>query len=138
MKLTFFDMQDQSNLTNGAEISDTKSLSNFLDELKVRQPFFAENGFELTVGIGGEFGCVQHSRSDGAPPYLMALGIPSNARNCFAEVSNLHERFYEFLAGGTNTEVPMRYILPFNDVKAIVLHFHETGQRSLAFSWKEI
>ena len=57
-----------------------------LDELRTMRPpfmcqFVGENGFNLTVGIDHDFGCVQYSANDGSPPYLMATGPCSDRRN---------------------------------------------------------
>jgi len=87
-----------------------------------------ENGHEILVGIDGNGGCVQYSRTDGSPPYLMALSAAPEQS----------EGFVEFLIGGTKTPVPSRYYLPTDAVHQIATYFQVTGERSPKNSWEEI
>jgi hypothetical protein len=107
------DCQDQTSSVNGLAVTNDEQLIQILDSLRSRKPFFAglvrNNGCTLLIGIGEEVGCAQFSRSNGDPPYLMAV-----APRQFAE----HESV-EFLAGNTPTPVPSRYILPFEKIKEI-------------------
>jgi hypothetical protein len=52
--------QDESDPQDGMVFADSKSLSALLDSARARSPFIAElcgdNGFELVIGIGGDFG----------------------------------------------------------------------------------
>jgi hypothetical protein len=132
MIVTFFDQQDESNPINGSAIADSEELLRILDSLRTRSPFlaqlFGENGYNLMVGIGGAIGCVQYSRTDGSPPYLLAV-----ASNPIAENGDI-----EFLLGNTPTPISVRHILPFEKVKEIARHFRETGARSAAVSWEEV
>jgi hypothetical protein len=132
MNVTFFDQQDESNAANGSVIADSEELSRLLDSLRTRSPFLAEligaNGYILVVGIGGPVGCVQYSRLDGSPPYLVAV-----APNPIAD-----DKYIEFLIGNTPTPIPVRHILPFEKVKEIARCFQETGVRSAAVSWEEV
>jgi hypothetical protein len=130
--VTFFDQQDASNPLNGSAIADGEELSRLLDSLRTRSPFLAEligaNGYILVVGIGGPVGCVQYSRSDGDPPYLVAV-----APNPIAE-----DEYIDFLIGNTPTPIPVRHIFPFEKVKEIARYFQETGARSATVSWEEV
>ena len=132
MILRFFDMQDQTNPFNGLVICNNETLAAVLESFRNRKPFFAEllgeNGDNLLIGIGGTLGCVQHSRDDGNPPYLMAVATPMN-RNA-GDI--------EFLAGDTDTPIRARHILPFEQVKQIAIHFRETGAPSRGVSWEEV
>jgi hypothetical protein len=131
MMLTFFDLQDESNPQNGAAVREQGDLLRLLDRLRNRDPFFVEfvgeNGYKLTIGIGN-MGCVQYSREDGDPPYLMAVD-PATERSSI-------ER--EFLAGNTPSPVPDHYLLPFERVKEIAAYFQQTGERSPTVSWEDL
>lgn len=80
------------------------------------------------LGIGGTFGCVQYSRSDGGPPYLVA--VPARPYPTKADI--------EFLTGNTATPVPARNILSFDELSQIALHFLATGERSELVSWEPV
>jgi hypothetical protein len=129
--LRFLDYQDQSNSANGSVISDREQLFRILDSQRTRDPFVAElsgeNGYYLTMGIGGAVGFVQHSRTDGKPPYLVGV-----APSPIAEEGHI-----EFLCGNTLTPISVRYILPFETVKEIAGYFLETGARSAKFAWED-
>jgi hypothetical protein len=131
MILRFFDQQDESNSLNGSIIADSEQLSRILDSLRTRKPFFAElfgeNGYNLLIGIGEAVGCVQYSRADGKSAYLVAV-----APKPIAE-----DGYVEFLIGDTSTPISVRYILPFEEVKAIATYFLETGARSARFNWED-
>ena len=131
MDVKFFDREDGKNPLNGRILDQHVGLSELLSQLQSRAPFFceviAENGYTLLLGIGPR-GCAQFSRTDGSPPYLMAVSH-------HPETST--ERF-EFLAGGTLTPVSTRYCLPFDAVKDIAAYFQRTGERSATFAWEEI
>src|SRR5262245_30637094 len=118
------DCQDQTSSANGLAVTSEKQLFQALDNLRNRKLFFAElvgdNGCTLLIGIGGAIGCAQFSRSDGEPPYLMAV-----APKEFSE----HE-YVQFLAGNTSTPMPSRYILPFDKVKDLASEFRRTGMCS--------
>ena len=132
MIVRIYDYQDQTSSANGLAVTNDDQLSQVLDGLRTREPFFAEllgeNGYMLLIGIGGTSGCAQFSRSDGEPPYLMAVApdpIPEHKQ-------------VEFLCGNTPTPVPSRYILPFDKIKDIASQFRRTGRRSTDVSWEEI
>ena|SRR6266446_7606757 len=126
------DCQDQTSSVNGLAVTSDDQLFQVLDSLRTRKPFFAElvgdNGCTLLIGIGGVIGCAQFSRSDGEPPYLMAI-----APKQFAEHGHV-----EFLVGNTPTPVPSRYILPFENIKNIASAFRHTGTRSADVTWEKI
>ena len=132
MIVKFFDRQNESNPLNGHLVERDNELLQIFDDLRNRAPFFTElvgeNGHNLLVGTGGATGCVQYSRNDGRPPYLMALGPDVESP----------EEYLEFLTGNTPTPVPRRYALPFKLVKEIAVHFRQTGARSPVVSWEEI
>lgn len=133
MMLTFFDMHDESNPQNGVAVHEPDSLLKMLDSFRDREPFFAElvgeNGYKLTIGIGS-MGCVQHSRSDDEPPYLMAVENATEKRGS--------DELQEFLVGNYATEVPAHYLLPFKRVKEIAAYFQRTGERRPAVSWEDL
>jgi hypothetical protein len=132
MIVRYFDRQDESNPLNGRIVEHDSELLQILDASQNRSPFFAEllgeNGHNLLVGIGGATGCVQYSRDDGRPPYLMALGRDQASSG----------EYLEFLMGNTPTPVPRRYGLPLELVKEIAVHFRQTGVRSPSVSWEEV
>ncbi len=122
--------QDDLDPMNRTVVGSGAQLSELLDSRRNNAPFFArfssDNGFEIMVGIGGNVGCVQYSRGDGAPPYLMAVSSrPPMKRGCV-----------EFLTANTPTPIAARYILSFDEVKTIAIHFFKTGERSNAVSWQ--
>ena len=131
MNTTFQDLQHDDNPRNGEVIGDPLRVEALLDELQTTQPpfmcqFVGENGYDLTVGISPEIGCVQHSANDGSPPYLMAV-----------EPSARHQEM-EFVVGDTTTPINGRYRLPFHTVKEVVATFVASGQRSRAVKWEEL
>ena len=133
MNVQFQDLQENDNPRNGEGFADLYELLGLLDELRhSRPPFMCElvgdNGFTLTVGIGGESACIQHARSDGTPPYLMAVD-PKPLGSTGEEK--------EFLVGGTATPIDGRYCLPFAKVKEVVAEFLASGSRSAAVNWEE-
>jgi Immunity protein Imm1 len=132
MIVRIYDCQDEASSVNGLAVTSDDQLLQVLDGLRAREPFFAElvgeNGYELLIGIGGAVGCAQFSRSDGEPPYLMAVApdpVPEHKQ-------------VEFLCGNTPTPVPSRYILPFDKIKDIASQFRRSGRCSTDVSWEEI
>jgi hypothetical protein len=132
MKVLYKNQQDKSDPMNGAVITEGAKLVELLDSCRNDPPFFArfsgDNGFKIMVGIGRDVGCIQYSRSDGEPPYLVALSVdcPTNGKDV------------EFWTGGTATPIPARFILSSDELKQIALHFLETGERSDAVFWESI
>lgn len=68
---------------DGIQVDSADRLCEILDQFQSRDPFILElegdNGFRLTVGIGGTVSCIQYSSSDGEPPYLVAVGKSSKS-----------------------------------------------------------
>jgi len=100
--------------------------------LSSRPPFFAEvegeNGFNLLVGVGGKWSCLQHSAVNGSPPYLVA--VPREPQFGFHDM--------EFLAGNTPTPIRGRYILRAELAEKVISFFVETGIKSELVEWEEI
>jgi len=103
----------------------------WLAGLSERDPFMfelaGENGYKLTIGLGNGIGCVQFSKSDGDPPYLVAQ----------AETLLVTER-QEFSMGGTPTPVNPEFCLSSERVKDIAIHFATTGDKHPALIWVEV
>lgn len=124
-------MEDKANPLNGAIIHDKNRLVEVLNGLRARHPFVfklsGENGFCLDIGIG-KIGCVQHSRCDGRPPYVLAVAPhPENP-----------EEDTEFLCGGTPSPISNRYCMPFDFVCEIAGYFLETGRAHPGFAWEPV
>jgi hypothetical protein len=123
---------DKSDPMNDVAIASEKELSDLLRARQYNAPFIArlsgDNGFEIMVGIAGQVGCVQHSRSDGSLPYLMA----------HSPNPPLKSGDVEFLAANTPTPVPAAEIISFEELEQIALHFFETGERSSAVLWETL
>jgi len=134
VKLVARDFEQQDNPWNGVTIADEATLTNLLKDSAAKDPFLLEltgdNGFRLTIGIGGPLGCVQYSSNNGYPPYLVALSESQDRRNADGDV--------EFLAGGTATPVPLRRCLTFEVLGQIVMYFFATGERSPEVGWEEV
>ena len=131
MSVIFQDLQNKQNVLNGTRVADAPSLHALLEALKHREPFLfelaADSGDTLTIGLGADVGCVQHTGDGGDPPYRMAISETVE-----------DEGFLEFLAGGTPTPIPRKYCLPINAIEAIATEFVATGERSATVSWEEI
>jgi hypothetical protein len=132
MKIRYTNQQDDCDPMNGTIIASSIKLSELLDDRRNNAPFLArissDHGFEIMVGIGGDVGCVQYSRSDGKAPYLMAVSAHPPMKGGYVE----------FLAANTPTPIAGRYIVSFGELKEIALHFLKTGERSDAVSWREL
>lgn len=129
MMVRYLNYQDKLDPMNGEIIGQKDKLGELLDNRKDRRPFVAElvadNGFQITFGIGA-LCAVQYSRADGFPPYLMAVSpSPPMKRGCM-----------EFLAAGTPTPFAARYIVSFDELKEIAMHFLQTGEKSRRVSWQ--
>ncbi len=130
MSTTFQDLQYDDNPRNGQVVSDRSDLMAMLNQLRTIRPplmcqFIGDNGYNLTVGIDHDFGCVQHSANDGVPPYLMAIG------------PQVDDRQMQFVVGGTATPIDGRYRLPFGTLGEVVATFVATGERSNSVVWEE-
>jgi hypothetical protein len=131
MRIQYFNHQDELDPMHGTVITATAQLAKLLDDAKRQPPFIAklkgDNGFEILTGIGEKFCCAQYSSSDGNPPYLMAMSAqPPLKRGCV-----------DFLTADTPTPFPARYIIHFDELKAILFHFLQTGERSNLVSWED-
>ena len=131
MIVTYYDMEDQADGFHGTAVHDSTQLRQLLQRLRRRPPFFCklvgENGYCLTIGVG-QVGCVQFSRNDGTPPYLMAVGSEKL----------LDDDEYEFLAGGTPTPVEARFCISFDKVIDVATHFSRSGAACPSIKWAEI
>src|ERR1700761_2600778 len=132
MIVRFYDRQDLENPLNGSSFESGESLIATLDTLTNRQPFFCEligeRGFNMLIGLGGVWSCVQHSPMDGDPPYLMAL-----RRDDGEDGGDL-----EFLIENTATPVPYRFRLSREELNEVARHFVETGKPAPLVRWEEI
>jgi len=132
MKVRYVNRQDKSDPMNGAVMADADKLANLLEARRNRAPFIADldgdNGFELMIGLGGDLGCAQFSRTDGEPPYLMAVS---------AHPPPVEAGYFEFFAAGTPTPIAARYIISFDELAQIARHFLDTGGRNDAVFWQE-
>jgi len=130
MNVTFSDLEDRTNSLNGTVARDRERLLQILEGLRNRPPFAREltgdNGFLLDVGIG-TLGHAQYCRSDGEPPYLLAVAPPPRRAG----------RSVELLVGGTPTPIASRYCMPFHWVSEIAGYFLETGRAHPAFMWED-
>lgn len=130
---TFRDYQDDKNPLNGTVIDSPSALSELLQSFRGRQPFLFElredPGFTLTIGFGGEYGCVQYSRSDGEPPYEMAV---------WAAAPEESEKSVCFLAGDQDTEIAAKFCLPTEEIKSIAAQFVVGGGKSQTVRWEEV
>lgn len=132
MKVRYLNYQNEFDPMNGAVVTGEAKLTELLDLRRNEAPFIAElsgdNGYHIEFGIGGDAGFVQFSRSDGKPPYLVA--VPPSPHMTSGHV--------EFLTANTPTPVPARNILNFDELKRVALHFLQTGRRSEAVSWEAL
>jgi hypothetical protein len=131
MKVRFLNYQNKSDPQNGAAFTQRTRLSELLDRRRSEPPFLAEllgdNGYHIEFGIGGDVGCVQHSRADGRAPFLMAISFLPPMKKGYAE----------FLTANTPTAFAARYIITFDELKEIAFYFLETGERSDSVLWRE-
>lgn len=130
--VVFRDLQELENPMNGSRLPSAFAIAAAFRSFAGRKPFLFElernDGSVLTIGFGGNYGCVQHSATGGSPPYLMALGDEDADDG----------KFLEFLAGNTPTPIPQRFCLPIEQVVKIVSEFIEYGTKSKAVTWEEI
>jgi hypothetical protein len=132
MKVVYKNQQDGFDSMNGTVFSDGARLGQLLDERRRQPPFGArlsgDNGYELMIALGGKFGSVQYSRSDGSPPYVLAMSANPPMKNGGVE----------FFVGNTPTPFTARHIIRFAELKEIALHFLETGRCSNSVAWEEV
>lgn len=132
MKVTYNNEQDELDPLDGRVIGSSSELTDLLKNARTKPPFFArlscDNGFELLVGVGANVGCVQHSRSYGESPNLMAVSThPQMTRG-----------YINFFTANTPTPVAARYIISFDELREVVLYFVQTGERSDAVVWQRL
>jgi hypothetical protein len=132
MNVRFVNQQDERDFMNRTLIAESEQLSELLDKRRKNAPFiadlFGDNGFQLTIGIGSGIGFAQYRRENGELPYLVA--VPAQRR--------VKSRHVEFLINNTPTPIPRRFILTFDEMKQVALHFLETGEPSDVVSWEAI
>lgn len=132
MIIYFRNHQDCADPNNWRAISNADEFSKLLDQMGGGKPVIAHlsgpGDFRIEFGIGGKFGCVQISRMDDKPPYMMAV----------SHKPPLKRGYIEFLCGGTPTPVGARNILVFEELKEVLLDFLETGDHSKKVSWREV
>ncbi len=132
MNTTFQDLEDERNERNGLQLRDRLSVVELLDDLRSRPPFMCQftgdNGYDLTVGIARDFGCIQHAANDGTPPFLMAVQS-AGPQSAPGEM--------EFAVGGTATPIDGRYRLTMEMLKEVVAEFVATGRKSDRVDWEE-
>jgi hypothetical protein len=132
MKVRYLNHQDKLDPMHGAVITESAQLTELLDNARREPPFIAElegdNGFEILFGIGEKFGWAQYSRSDGSPPYLMAV----------SQEPPLKRGYLEFLTANTPTPIAARYIIRFDELKKVALDFLKTGDKSNGVSWQTL
>jgi hypothetical protein len=152
MKVKFLYKEERDNPLNGQLIDSSQELERILDQLRYRVPFglelAGEDGFSLDMCLAETFGAVQHTASDGDSPYLLAFAPGSPPINVPGDLSphtvagrdddENGVESPEFLVGGTSTPIPTRYILPYDLVKRIAVHFLETGERKADVMWEEV
>lgn len=132
MSLTFWDLQHLANPKNGTRLESLCAISELFSSLRGRIPFMFElrgdNGFMLTVGWANDYATIQHSPSEGVPPYLMA--VPDSSVD--------DGGFVEFLAGGTRTPIPRRFCLSAEQAGKIAADFLTHGGKSEVVTWEEV
>jgi hypothetical protein len=135
MSVTLHDFQEGANDPfHDVQVDNPEELRNILDQLQRRDPFILElegdNGYRLTVGIGGPVSCIQHCSNDGEPPYLVA--VMKDRR----QIENDGEQI--FLCGGQDTPIRSSHCVPFEVLKSVASHFLEFGSRSSEVDWVEV
>jgi hypothetical protein len=132
MTAVFQDLEDNRNVKNGTCITDERDLNALLQSLRHRAPFSfwltGDAGFTLTIGWSSSMGFVQYARSDGRPPYWVAI----------ADRDVDPEEHVNFLCGGTQTPISKRFCMPVERVMEIVRHFLQNGERSPDVEWEQI
>ena len=129
MKVVYRNQQEKDDPSNESVIESDAGLVKSLEQARNEKPFFVrllgDNGFEVLLRIGGDFGCVQYSGSHGESPNLMAVSTrPPMKRG-----------YVEFLTSDKPTPGAARYIISFDELKRVVLDFLHTGLRSDAVVW---
>lgn len=131
MKVRYLNYQDKCDPMHDSVLVGDTELAELLNKSRYSSPFIAallaDNGFEITTGIGRDFCCAQYCH-DGDPPYLMAV----------SPEPPMKRGYFEFLAANTSTPIAARYIISFDELKQVLLHFLHTGERSELVSWQSL
>ena len=135
MKVILHDFQEGlNNPFDGTQVVDSAKLGEIFDQLQHREPFILElegdNGYRLTIGIGGPVSCIQHSSTNGEPPYMVAVMKDVQQRS--------EPKDCVFLCGGQATEIRGNQCVPFSVLQSVASRFLETGTRSDDVNWIEI
>jgi hypothetical protein len=125
-------LQDEANPGNNQLLKGWQQVSQLLGDLRATQQprmcqFTISSRGSLLLGVGRDFGCVQHSPEDGMPPYLMAV-----SKTSLPAPDEL-----EFEVGGTMTPIARRYLISIDQVAEIVQRFVTSGELSDAMAWEE-
>jgi Immunity protein Imm1 len=132
MSAKFFDLHNDSNPDNGAEIVDGLGAKTLLARNAKNPPFAAElisdSHTKLMLGLGPKIGFVQFSTADDEPPYLVAK----------LDSENMQTGITEFTIGNEPSEIELRLCIPLAVLLEVVAYFVETGQRSSIVAWEEI
>jgi hypothetical protein len=132
MKVRYLNYQNKLDPMNGMVIAEEAKLAELLDKRRNEPPFLAElsgdKGYHIEFGIGGDVGCIQHSQTNGKAPYLMAMSAHPPMKG----------GYIEFLTANTPTPIAARYIVRFDELKAVALQFLKTGDKSDRVLWQEL
>ena len=132
MPAEFRDLQTPGGELAPSVFTTEGDVENLLESLRGREPFMFElrrsDGWMLTVGLGPNRGVVQHSSSDGLPPYLVTVN----------EEEFGDELFVDFMIADTPASIPARFCVPLDAIRRVITEFVLTGSRSSAVVWEEI
>jgi hypothetical protein len=133
MHARFQDLEDESNSFNHQAFDSRAAVDSLFEVLRLPRPpfmcqFTGDNGYNLIVGIGDGYGCVQYSSNDGMPPFLMAVDVHGSSTG----------RDMEFLVGGTPTPIDGTYRVPIEQVRETVVEFVLTGKKGNAVQWVDL
>ena len=133
MNALFVDLEDEDNPMNGKVLATRADVKNMFQRLRGRRPFMfqlqLEDGCKLDVGLAGEVGCIQHSPSDGMPPYRMAT-TSSNPP--------IGQGDTDFSVGGTATPIDNRYCLPSQVVERLVQYILDGRGSPDGIAWDDV
>ena len=117
MIIYFCNYQDHEDANNWRAISAVDELGELLDRMRDGKPVIAHlsgpGDFRVEFGIGGDFGCIQISRMDDKPPYLVAV----SHHPC------MKRGYVEFLCGGTPTPIGASNILSYGEMREVLIDF---------------
>ena len=108
------------------------TLAAALDNLRGDKPSLKElqgkNGCNLLLGIGRDYGCAEFRGRDKIDTFFAAVG--DGSQNQSIELA-FEGRIGRFL-------IPAAYLLPFDTVSRVALHFFDTLRRSDIVEWKQV